>query len=134
MSTEQKYDDSLRRLEEAGLWPNPAGLELHVAFGPEDNMRVSEIWDSQEQFEAYGQQLMPILADVGIEFSGGPRSSRLITWSRASGTATPYETRYERGRPSVRPRRISLLCRYFATPRVGLEPTTLRLTAGCSAN
>ncbi len=68
----EKYDDSLRRLEEAGLWPNPAGLELHVAFGPEDNMRVSEIWDSQEQFEAYGQQLMPILADVGIEFSGGP--------------------------------------------------------------
>ena len=68
----EKYDESLRRLEEAGLWPNPAGLELHVAFGPEDNMRVSEIWDSQEQFEAYGQQLMPILADVGIEFSGGP--------------------------------------------------------------
>ena len=68
----EKYDDSLRRLEEAGLWPNPAGLELHVAFGPEDNMRVSEIWDSQEQFEAYGEQLMPILADIGIEFSGGP--------------------------------------------------------------
>src|SRR5881398_1732467 len=25
-------------------------------------------------------------------------------------------------------------CGGFATPRVGLEPTTLRLTAGCSAN
>ena len=68
----EKYDESLRRLEQAGLWPSPAGLELHVAFGSEDNMRVSEIWGSQEQFEAYGQQLMPILADIGIEFSGAP--------------------------------------------------------------
>ena len=68
----ERYDESLRRLEEAGLWPDPAGLKLHVAFGPEDNMRVSEIWDSQEQFEAYGQQLVPILTDIGIEFSGEP--------------------------------------------------------------
>jgi hypothetical protein len=68
----EKYDESLRRLEQAGLWPSPAGLELHVAFGPEDNMRVSEIWDSREQLEAYGEQLMPILAEIGIEFSAGP--------------------------------------------------------------
>ena len=71
----EKYDESLRRLEQAGLWPDPAGLELHVAFGSEDNMRVSEIWASQEQFEAYGQQLMPLLADIGIEFSGQPEIS-----------------------------------------------------------
>ena len=35
-------------------------------------MRVSEIWDSREQFEAFGERLMPILADVGIEFSDPP--------------------------------------------------------------
>ena len=68
----EKYDESLRRLEQAGLWPNRAGLELHVAFGDEDNMRVSEIWASKEQFQAYGESLMPILSDVGIEFSGEP--------------------------------------------------------------
>ena len=68
----EKYDESLRRLEQAGLWPNPAGLELHVAFGDEDNMRVSEIWASREQFQAYGESLMPILSDIGIEFSGEP--------------------------------------------------------------
>jgi len=33
-----------------------------------------------------------------------------------------------------RPSHFSLLCRYFATPRTGLEPVTLRLTAGCSTN
>jgi hypothetical protein len=68
----EKYDASLRRLEEAGLWPNPPGLEVHVAFGDEDNMKVSEIWASREQMEAFGEGLMPILADIGIEFSGGP--------------------------------------------------------------
>ena len=31
------------------------------------NLRVSEIWDSQEQFEAFGERLMPILEQVGID-------------------------------------------------------------------
>ena len=35
-------------------------------------MRASEIWSSREQFEAYGKKLMPILADMGIEFSAQP--------------------------------------------------------------
>jgi hypothetical protein len=69
--TTEKYDESIRRLEEAGTWP-PDGLEYHVFFGPEENLLVSEIWDSQEQLEAFGERLMPILADIGIEFSGDP--------------------------------------------------------------
>jgi len=68
----EKYDGSIRRLEQAGLWPDPPGLELHVAFGDEDNLKVSEIWPSREQMEAFGAGLMPILADIGIEFSGEP--------------------------------------------------------------
>ena len=70
--TKEKYDESLRRLEEAGLWPDPDGLELHVLFGAENDLRVSEIWSSPEQFHAYGDKLMPILTDIGIEFSGEP--------------------------------------------------------------
>ncbi len=69
--TTEKYNESVRRLEEAGAWP-PDGLEYHVFFGSEGNLRVSEIWDSREQFEAFGEPLMPILADIGIEFSGDP--------------------------------------------------------------
>jgi hypothetical protein len=36
-------------------------------------LRVSEIWDSREQFEAYGKQLsaMPVFADISFD-SGGP--------------------------------------------------------------
>ena len=70
--TTEKYDESVRRLEKAGMWPHPDGLEYHVFFGSEGNLRVSEIWDSREQFEAFGERLMPILTEVGIEFAGDP--------------------------------------------------------------
>ena len=69
--TKKKYDESLRRLKEAGEFP-PEGMEYHVAFGPEDNLRVSEIWDSREQLQSFGDRLMPILTEIGIEFSSEP--------------------------------------------------------------
>lgn len=65
LSTEQ-YDESVRRLEEAGYFPAD-GLDYHVCFGTAGRLKVSEIWDSPEQFEAFGERLMPILAAVGIE-------------------------------------------------------------------
>jgi hypothetical protein len=64
--TTEQYDDTIRRLEKVGDWP-PAGLEYHVAFKSDGKFRVSEIWDSREQFEAFGQRLMPVLDEVGIE-------------------------------------------------------------------
>ena len=70
--TKEKYDESLRRMEEAGIWPDPPGLEVHVLFGSEGNLTVSEIWSSREEFQAYGEKLMPILTDIGIEFSAEP--------------------------------------------------------------
>jgi hypothetical protein len=69
--TTEKYEESLRRIKEAGAWP-PDGMEYHVLFGSEGNLRVSEIWDSREQLQAFGERLMPILADIGIEFASEP--------------------------------------------------------------
>ena len=69
--TAEKYEEANRRLEEAGVWP-PEGLDYHVCFGSEGNLRVSEIWDSREQQSAFAERLLPILAEVGIEFSGEP--------------------------------------------------------------
>ena len=69
--TKDMYDESVRRLKESEGWP-PAGLDYHVMFGSEGDLRVSEIWDSREQMQAFGERLMPILADIGIEFSGEP--------------------------------------------------------------
>lgn len=70
--TSEQYDESIRRLEESGDWL-PDGLEYHVAFGSGwGNFRVSEIWDSREQLEAFGERLMPLLSDLGIELAGPP--------------------------------------------------------------
>jgi hypothetical protein len=70
--TAAQYDESIRRLKEAeGGWP-PEGLDYHVCFGSEGDLRVSEIWDSREQLQAFGERLMPILSDIGIELSGEP--------------------------------------------------------------
>jgi hypothetical protein len=62
----EMYDESIRRLEEQGDFP-PDGLDYHLCFGSEGSLKVSEIWDSREQLEAFGRRLMPILADVGID-------------------------------------------------------------------
>jgi hypothetical protein len=70
--TAEKYDESTRLLEEAGVDFPPEGMDYHVCFGSEGNLRVSEIWDSREQFEAFGERLMPVLSRAGIEFSGEP--------------------------------------------------------------
>ncbi len=72
----EKYDATMSVIAESGPFP-PDGLDYHVCFGPEDNLRVSEIWDSREQFEAFGERLMPILATAGIEFSGPPEISEV---------------------------------------------------------
>jgi hypothetical protein len=64
--TTEQYDETVRRLEAQGDFP-PDGMEYHCAFTADGNLRVSEVWDSQEKWEAFGQRLMPILAEVGIE-------------------------------------------------------------------
>jgi len=67
-----KYDETTRMLEQAEVaWP-PDGLDHHICFGTDGDLHVSEIWDSREQWEAFGERLMPLLAEAGIEFSGEP--------------------------------------------------------------
>jgi len=69
--TAKRYDDSHPKVEEAGF--PPEGLDYHVCFGTDpDHLTVSEIWDSREQMEAWGEKLMPILTEFGIEMAGEP--------------------------------------------------------------
>jgi hypothetical protein len=65
-TTTEQYDETIRRLEGEGDWP-PDGLEYHVCFLADGNVRVSEIWDSRGQLDAFGQRLMPVLEAVGID-------------------------------------------------------------------
>jgi hypothetical protein len=70
--TSDKYDAVKRRLDEAGHWP-PDGLEYHVCFGTDGELKVSEIWASNEQFEAFGERLGPILEEAGIAQAQPPK-------------------------------------------------------------
>ena len=65
-TTAEQYDETIRRLQEAGDFP-PPGMEYHVCFLSDGSLRVSEIWDSREQLDAFGERLMPVLAEVGID-------------------------------------------------------------------
>jgi hypothetical protein len=66
-----QYEDVVRREEATGKFP-PDGREYHVCFGTDGDLLISEIWDSVEQLQAYGEVLMPILADAGLQLSGEP--------------------------------------------------------------
>ena len=63
--TSQQYDEAIRSLNAAGEFP-PDGLEFHVCFGSDGDLRVSEIWESQEKMGAFAERLMPVLAENGI--------------------------------------------------------------------
>ena len=64
--TAEQYDEVVRRLNEAGVFP-AQGLDYEVCFGTGEKMRVSQVWDTQENLEAFGTRLQPILAEVGID-------------------------------------------------------------------
>ena len=50
----------------------PGRTRLPRCFGSEGNLLVSEIWDSREQLDAFGERLMPILGEIGIGFDRDP--------------------------------------------------------------
>lgn len=63
--TAEQYDGTIRTLQAQGDWP-PDGLDYHCCFGSDGNLAVSEVWDSQEQLDAFGERLMPVLEQAGI--------------------------------------------------------------------
>jgi hypothetical protein len=69
--TSDMYDATMPRIRASGEFP-PDGLDYHVAFSSGGTFRVSEVWDSKETFEAFGQRLMPILDEAGVELAGPP--------------------------------------------------------------
>jgi hypothetical protein len=63
---DKKYAEVLRRLEAAGAGA-PAGRLHHTCYGDSSALRVTDVYDTQRSFEAFGQVLMPILGELGID-------------------------------------------------------------------
>jgi hypothetical protein len=74
MNTEQ-YDECMRQLEEAGAG-SPPGRLYHACYGSGAQLQVFDVWDSTESFERFGQTLMPILQQLGIN-PGQPAISEI---------------------------------------------------------
>jgi hypothetical protein len=70
--TKENYEETVRkltggksRLESPSDWP-VAGLLVHAAGQSPQGFRVVDVWESEEACNRFGEQLQPILQEVGI--------------------------------------------------------------------
>jgi hypothetical protein len=68
--TVAKYNEAAKQLDAAGQGA-PKGRSYHVCYGDPDTVQVTDVWDSMEDFEAFGKTLVPILQSLGVD-SGQP--------------------------------------------------------------
>jgi len=66
--TPEKYDKVIKQLTDAGAGA-PKGRTFHVALESDGAIQVFDIWESQEEFEAFGATLLPILAEAGVKLN-----------------------------------------------------------------
>jgi hypothetical protein len=66
--TPEKYDEAITRLDAVGAG-SPKGRSSHFALESEGVIQVFDVWDSQEDFDAFGETLVPILTELGVKLS-----------------------------------------------------------------
>lgn len=71
--TREQYEETVRkltggksRLESLADWP-VEGLKAHIAGEGESGFRVVDVWESEEAFGRFGEKLMPILQELGVQ-------------------------------------------------------------------
>ena len=70
--TQQNYEETVRRLTGKNRMSSPSdwpveGLLVHVAGQGAKGFRVVDVWASEDAFRRFGEKLIPILREVGIE-------------------------------------------------------------------
>jgi hypothetical protein len=63
--TPEKYSNAIKQLEAAGAG-KPKGRTYHFALESDGAIQVFDVWESQEDFDAFGPTLMPILTELGV--------------------------------------------------------------------
>jgi hypothetical protein len=62
------YDEGNRRLEQAGAgFGQVPGRTFHCAMEADGQVTVFDVWESMEQFEKFGETLVPILRELGAD-------------------------------------------------------------------
>ncbi len=64
--TTTQYDDVCRRANVSDSNP-PEGLIFHCASPTGTSLLVTDVWDSEEKFRKFGEQLMPAMDAIGIQ-------------------------------------------------------------------
>jgi hypothetical protein len=64
--TAAKYSEVIKQLNAAGAGA-PKGRSYHVCYGDPKGLQVTDIWDSMENFQAFGQTLVPIMQSLGVD-------------------------------------------------------------------
>jgi len=72
--TREQYEETVsritggqkRRLESPADWP-VEGLLVHAAGDGPSGFRVVDVWESEEACNRFGEQLQPILQEVGVQ-------------------------------------------------------------------
>ena len=64
--TAAKYQHAIKQLKASGLG-NPNGRSYHVSYGDSNEVDIFDVWESMEEFEAFGKTLVPILTSLGID-------------------------------------------------------------------
>ncbi len=76
-STREKYEAAFRRLDELDI-RHPEGRLVHVSWITNGQMRVLDVWQSQQPLKAFYPMLAPILSEFGMELSGRPELGELV--------------------------------------------------------
>ncbi|MBK5271338.1 MAG: hypothetical protein JJE22_10020 [Bacteroidia bacterium] len=64
--TAAKYDEAIKQLNAAGAGA-PKGRSYHVCYGDPNSVHVTDVWDNMEDFQAFGQTLVPIMHSLGTD-------------------------------------------------------------------
>ena len=64
--TAEQYEEARSRVDWEG--DTPDGAVLHVAGVDGDDLRVTDVWESEEQFHRFVEErLMPVVQEIGIQ-------------------------------------------------------------------
>src|SRR5438093_12572802 len=71
--TQEAYEETVvkltggkTRVESAADWP-VEGLLAHISGQGPSGFRVVDVWESEDAFRRFGETLMPVLQEIGVE-------------------------------------------------------------------
>ena len=66
-ATLQQYDEVIDKMGLQPGGPGPSGLMFHWVAATDDGIRVTDVWQSAEQFQQFAdEQIGPFTAEVGV--------------------------------------------------------------------